>query len=378
MTIANQVITSANAYQLRKRVILNVKGPQLALSPDGDHVALAAWPNDRNLMAPESGLDWKASVGIHSRAGKESRLLPLTHAGPSWISQICYNLDGEFLAYADVDGIYLYETRYCDLIWKKSYFQATSPAPSLQFASGESDEMLLIGGFPGVFRVGLKPWDEFAQVRLDDFSDSKICVSFSADGTKIAAWWNSQYSANPPAGVWDMQTGLREIAIGPVDEVAATAVAFHPTKNLIASAHGSRVRILDLSSGSCCAEFRLPKGSASYRLNFGPDGTTLLVDYQGGSEVRWIGDEPDYDLWFRAELWDWEWGAQLWSAKEDDDGPVEPIFSPDGRELAMVSNEGTEVWVVPAHEGAASEPSVFVPDYDSQGRPYGHPQFEDD
>jgi hypothetical protein len=265
--LANEVITSLNAAQLRRQSTWKGQGYPLALSPDGDHIAAqATWPRKQDIVIPASGLGWKVAIEIRSRSSLEFLLLPSTHETiemPVMIADISYNSDGRFLAYTDGDGVYLYSIPKCDLIWKKSCIQLTE-APGFRFVKELSGEMLVFGGSNGVFRKGLEPWDEFLPIRLEEFSQFNSCIRFSADGTKLAARWDSRHSPAKIAGVWDIKSGRRVLSIMPYDDVEASALALHPSKNLVAVAFGACVRVLDLLSGRCSAEFRLPKRSNCY------------------------------------------------------------------------------------------------------------------
>ena len=231
-----------------------------------------------------------AAVAIWSRSGPESCLLPSTHDRAAEITQISYNSNGEFRVMRNMKG-FIY-TQPTATTWFGRCRTLGPRKPQVFGSSGISPRRSCCLEVPGVvFGVGLEPWDVSALVRLDEYPEHSVdCVRFSVDGTKLVGRWASPRSTGETAGVWDTQTGRRILSIVPDDEVAVTAVALHPNKGFVAVAFGARVRVLDLPTGRCCAEFRLPKRSNCYELDFVTDGTILLVDYSESSECqRWFG-----------------------------------------------------------------------------------------
>jgi len=376
----NQVITSENLALLRLTESSSRSGLPIAFSPDGIHIAQEVC---QEILKESTGLAWKGVVEIWSRSGEPSRLLPSTcflALDLGNIRQLAYSPTGSHLVYTDHYGLYLYDTSQYDLVWKRSYDGEACPSPSPQYvqdSAGSRNPVLLFGGFEDVFRVGLDLHNEANRVPLEGFARYSSDIRFSSSGDMVAAWDTGRRAPQPTTlGIWNLHSGKRDLLLTSGDDESVDAVAFHPLQPLIAVARGSTITIYKLPEGKRCAEIRLPKRSTCEALDFVTDGTLLAVNYITSVENGWWDGEPDWSLVFQAELWDWEWGARLWGIRPSGDR-VGIAVSPDGREMAAVTSEGTEFWTVPAGTRELGE-SRFLPEYDSQGNPFDHPMYMED
>jgi WD40 repeat protein len=194
--------------------------------------------------------------------------------------------------------------------------------------------------------------------RADNPSSPVLRVTFSADGTRLAALW-------PTGGVhvWEVATErlVRRSAFGPV----ILDFAFSPDAALLAIARNFEIEILDLRYAAYTTR-TARRGSHRGRASvaFSPDGASLAATFLGQPRIWDLasgtappGEPADSSL--RAEIMAhspdgrrYAWAAgdvahisqsrSAVSALTEHRGPINDLaFSPDGALLATASDDGT-------------------------------------
>jgi WD40 repeat protein/cytochrome c-type biogenesis protein CcmH/NrfG len=186
---------------------------------------------------------------------------------------------------------------------------------------------------------GLRLWEARSGQQLADLrpnAGALRALAFSPDGSHVAVSSNDVF-------VYRLSS-RRERRRLHGHRYVINAVAFHPSKPLLASGSADRsVHLWQLPEGKIVRSFLQSRSHPVRRLAFSPDGKVLACGV--GQFVGRTGGE------FGIDLIDAETGKPLARLE----GPTQPIralaFSPDGKRLAAGGDGGEAfVWDVPTHK----------------------------
>ena len=168
------------------------------------------------------------------------------------------------------------------------------------------------------------------EISVDVFS-----IAFSPDGTKLAsASWDG-------VKLWDAATG-QNLAALPGHARVVNAVAFAPDGLTLASNSISGVQVWEVAAGRHIATLAGPPNfTASFA--YSPDGTTLAA---GSVDAR--------NAEHTVKIWDVDTGKNIYTLQGHSDLVTAVAYSPDGTMLAAGSKDRTiNVWHVKTGQSAA-------------------------
>lgn len=154
-------------------------------------------------------------------------------------------------------------------------------------------------------------------------SDKVRSVAFSKDGRMLASG-GSDFVIK----LWDIPTG-KEVRTLTGHLASVVALAFSPDGKLLASRGKDEetVKIWVLATG---AELKSVKGGSDARIQFSPDGRSLVVASSDGF----------------IKLWSVGSGAELKTLQAEGPDVVSVVFSPDGKLLASLDTDAIKLWDV--------------------------------
>lgn len=274
-----------------------------------------------------------------------------------------FDWKGRFLSYTEQVATSVWAVPGGTLAWKRPC--RPDSVPTCSFVCREESELLYLVDEDGVTVVEVGGAWKATLVQLPHFYYSPYnCHSeVSRDGKWLAV------SGQSPIGlaIWDLDEHrfLRREGGG------GGRIAFHPTLDLLARPTVGGVDVVSVADGRPQAQIRFPRHSALVSLTFNPTGDLLAIHVMGAQEI-WRNGEPDWDAWNWVEVWDWKLGVQVFRIAD----AKSPSFASGGNELVVIGR-GLEFWSIPGGKGA-SGPAPWTPDHDSQGNPYGHPNYMED
>ena len=251
------------------RVAFSVRGgfeSQSLFSPDGRTIAVMM-NGQVSLRDAATGVE----TGVLREEGFYYRLQ----------IQIAFSSDGQMLATPGIDrkakkgAIKIWDLKRKavakTLLGHQDYPHSVAFSPD--------GKLLASGGYDRTVRL----WDVSSgeQLRLWNQAGYSFSLAFSPDGTQLAA---GNDSLERSVKIWDVRLGAEVRTLnGHVG--AVTAVAFHPSGDLVASASfDGTVRIWDAAAGH--ESVTLSVGSQRIQaLRMPPDGTSVAAAYQGSVAV---------------------------------------------------------------------------------------------
>jgi len=267
----------------------------VAFSPEGKYIAYSCFKNEVSILDLSTGQETVKLQG---------------HSDP--VYSIAFSPDGKRLATGSMDKTIK--------LWNAASGLETA---TLQ---GHSDSVDCVAFSPDGERIAsasvgdqtVKLWDvssgeETATINVQSFHSKFV---FSPDGEFLA-------TTGRTLKLWDVQTGVESMALkGISDEV--TCVAFSPDgKRLAFGGNDSPTKIYNWTPGEEEVTTLIRSGPVR-SLAFSPDGTRLLCD---------------------ESLWDCSIDQDKVVLKGHFDDVVCVAFSPDGKQLASVSNDQTiKLW----------------------------------
>jgi WD40 repeat protein len=300
----------------------------VAFSPDGKLVAAGGENSGVKVWDVESGKE-KLSIPRH---------------GNGFVG-VAFHPDGKLLAAAAADDV----VKVWDLATGKETLTLTSLAEHLTSVAFSPDGK----------RVAAGSWDHTARVwdaetgrelhTLTRHTNMVLSVAFSPDGRRLVT-----ASMDSTVLVWDLgNTGAYRVLEGHSYPVHAVAVS--PDSGRIASAADARgwgsignappppgeVKVWDAETGREQLSFpRAPQ--VIHGLAYSPDGCRLAA--AGGPRYqRGPGGQPVQPG--EVKVWDSKTGREQFSLKCPTGAALGVTFTPDGAQLAAVSEEGTvRVW----------------------------------
>jgi WD40 repeat protein/tRNA A-37 threonylcarbamoyl transferase component Bud32 len=279
----------------------------LAISPDGKHLACGI------QGGPGGGAEGVVQV-LDVASGKEL----YSFQGDGAASNICFSPDGRLLA-----------------------------AILMKFPGGNLPQNPPAGGFGGLMPVPfeIQVWD--TRTRKPHFSLKPAafptCLVFSRDGKYIAV------STYTDIRIFDAATG-REARTFRGKNLSINCLAFSADGKLLASGGQDQfVRVWNPDTGT--EKWSLDAhGGGVRRVAFSPDGRRLVTAFGDGT----FGGVMDRRA--RAiRMWDVDTAQEVLSLKGHTSGILDVTFSPDGKSVAAVSQDGAlRVWDAQDCSGEAS------------------------
>lgn len=278
----------------------------VALSPDGDTLAMALDDGTVKLWDPKAGRV-KATINAHK--------------GSIW--SVAFSPDGQRLATAGDDGV----VKFWDTAtWKEhGSFQHSSSVRGVAFSPDR--KRVVTGSRNGSVGVcDIASGKEVASTA--GHAGLVTAVAFSKDGKTIASAGGDKIIK-----LWDAQSGQEQITLqGHAGSVYT--VAFSPDSRTVASGSWDKtVKIWDVGTGSCLAT--LPGHTQDvWSVAFSPDGRMLA----SAAEDRTV------------KVWDVASNRELGTYKGHTGTIYAVTFFPDGSRIASGGRDGTIcIWESPMH-----------------------------
>lgn len=350
----------------------------VAFSPDNQHLAYGVSSRSTVTKSPDNIIGWDCSCVdiVDYLAGERVSRLPTTHSGSCKPSHLEYSSTGEYLAYVDSYDFCVWDIKNFDLILKQPIASFAEDV-GLKFMTNENTEQLLVVYVNKVQTFDVDNWEVVNEFTFEHNEGYRVIAPKT---NLFATLYKDGYeSLERSVTVRNLQTGVSEWTHSVERAVGGNsrAVCFHPSGTLLAVGSNGRVTIWKVPQGEILSELRFERGFDTESLSFSPDGQLLGVGLIKGI-ITGGGEDIDVDFVHSFGLWDWEWRAQLFQLPN-----VRGFsrFSPDGSRLAIYNYDNLQVWTAPEPDVAKVNKADFnntLPDYDNQGRPYGHPNYGDD
>ncbi|XP_018342719.1 PREDICTED: POC1 centriolar protein homolog A-like [Trachymyrmex septentrionalis] len=217
---------------------------------DDDITALSFYPQTHTLIS--SNLDKKLAFKKFE-------------AHTSYISDVCYSPDDDFIATASKDqSVRIWNEdhylNFAEFRGHRSLVRSVQFSPNGdKFVSASNDENILL-------------WEPYCGKYLKTFSghtDWVRCVKFSPDGKLLLS-----YSDDKTVKIWDITSGQCVKTFN--TEVLVRDVEFHPTGTIIGSANvDGYIKLYDLRTNSLCQHYTHDK--EVNMIKFHPNGKFILT-----------------------------------------------------------------------------------------------------
>jgi WD40 repeat protein len=302
-------------------------------------------PDDQHRLAVVSGGEVFQTVHLWTIAmpgvGKVKEVARLIHQGP--VSALAFSIDGKHLLTAGNDGVtHLWETKSRDEVAMNSSDQLGLVRSIAVSAS--SKELLTAGD------KGLQMWEvesgQPLELALEGLRKGApmTALALSSDGKHLAA-------GGEIAAVWDLDT-RRMIAKLKAVGIAIKSLAFSPDGKRVAAVDGTGItRVWDLSSGNVA--FQLDDHNVSVvGVTFDPNGKFLFT----AGFVKDTGStKAESDQHGVVQVWDAATGKHVEAPLKYGAYVRAVAVSPNGKYLAAASDQGVQVWTIPAFEKFGEE-----------------------
>lgn len=333
----------------------------MAVHPQGNHVALGTRSGEVIIINSADGtICGRSSVG--SNPGTRDQITELT-----------YNRDGRYLAGLS-DGLYVWDSRDLGLISKQPGDSFDSIWSKIAFIQENHTELLYLLQWDGI-KVLDPSIGRLVKV-LKPLPGESYLSSLSPDGKKSLILSDDEQVAT----VWNLENASVEWELfsDSFNGYRGRNACFHPSGNLCALGEPGRVTVWSVPEGELVSDLRFDRDASVESVEFSPGGRHLAVVL---STVDIVAD-PEYaepESEYTCVICDWEWGAQL--SRFPRSGNMLG-FSANGSHLVIASSDGdVHIWTVedgkPPHQTTRHD-WAEPPDFDNQGRPYGHPNYGDD
>jgi WD40 repeat protein/DNA-binding SARP family transcriptional activator len=297
-----------------------------------------------------------------------------TVALPAAVQSVAYSPDGTWLATSSLDG----RARIWDASTGRRIRTFSGADASLEASFSPDGGTLATVGRSGPPIL----WDLASGDKLRSLSGAEgliLGVSFSPDGTMIAAGTGPTQRGTGQVLVWDASTGhlIEKLGeLGPDTDHSITNLAFSPDSRLLAAASwDGHTRVWDVASGE--ERMDIPTRGFAIEVAFSPDGRLLGTANSGGTVTIWdvsngtqlrsltghlgavlgVAFSPNGEFLATAgednttRLWNVASGRESLVLAGETLGLTDATFSPDGTRLAASSNDGTvRVYVLPIRE----------------------------
>jgi WD40 repeat protein len=302
-------ITRENAYKVTDLSLWGrgtING--IAWSPDGTTIAVAS----------------STGISLYNAVTYEETN---SIASGSSVYNIVYSPDGAMLAAELGFNLTLFDVTSGEAVRTLSV-QRDYPASSLAYspdgkllASGYDDSTIKIWDInSGEETISIKGTDETVG-QLGFYNNGATLVSLLFPVTYLPE--GTMISTGEPATVklWDVSSGTE---LRSLDDCRGYSLALSPDENLVAVKQEGYIAVCDLKSGALISKQEVDAG---YTITFSPDGTLLA-----GAVANEI------------KLWDVATGDEVRTLNGHEEWPPGIAFSPDGSKLVSVSSGSATIW----------------------------------
>ena len=312
----------------------------LAFSPDGKRVLSSGWDNQIKLWNTHDnyvavnfesqgvfGLAFSPDGSrIISTGARDTiwdvqsgvEILTVNKENPN-ILTICsaFSPDMKYIALGGMDTIRIWNansgSQINTLRGHRSYVTSIAFSPNGRYIAS--------GGIDNAIRI----WDASSGTQLSVLNGHKkgiMSVEFDREGKHILS-----SSDDGTVKLWDVSTGVNVKTIGAaIHMFGLGGASLSPDGSRVAVAAGKIIRVFNLESEGELIAMRGHAGMV-YSVSFSPDGERIVS--KGGDET--------------AKIWDSITGTELMTF-ETGNAKGNAVFSPDGRSIASVSENGILIW----------------------------------